>query len=236
MVFSRVTGIMLGDGGEDEDFANTACLQAVITGTYSPKPPHHSSLLGSPPVAALPLLPWPWGPGGKPSDGFQSCPAQWWHWKVSSSHLCRFPSNFLWLPLFFQLYWCLTENRKYPDLPPDRVSRVGAVGIKAPLQIPPRRIRFSAQPSFFPAAQGSLSWKGPRLRPRQHSARWFIPSQGSDPRDIGGIARSGVPFSRSALEGAQAASSGAGICSVGNPTQGGKPFCSCSLHFLTTSK
>lgn len=27
-----------------------------------------------------------------------------------------------------------------------------------------------------------------------------------------------------------------GIYSVGNPTRGGEPFCSCDLHFLTTSK
>lgn len=58
MVFSRITSIMLGDGGEDEDFANMACLQVAIAGPHSPKLPYHSCLLGPPPhVAALPLLP-----------------------------------------------------------------------------------------------------------------------------------------------------------------------------------
>lgn len=50
MVFSRITSIMLGDGGEDEDFPNMACLQVAIAGPHSPKLPYHSCLLGPPPM------------------------------------------------------------------------------------------------------------------------------------------------------------------------------------------
>lgn len=103
---------MLGDGGEDEDFANMVCLQVAIAGPQSPKLPYGSCLLGPPPCGCSPtpaltlrykmetLLWFPvmssWG--WKVTLEGQHIPA------IVTSHLCRFPLNFIWLHLFPLLY------------------------------------------------------------------------------------------------------------------------------------
>lgn len=86
---------------------------------------------------------------------------------------CNYTS--LWVSLEFptvasiaSALLCLTENGTYHDLPLDWVSRVGAAGHEGTSPNPLSQ----DQPSFFPALQGKLSWKGARTA----STAWGDPS------------------------------------------------------------
>lgn len=173
MAFFKVMSIMLEDSGENKGFAKTACLRV---GPRSPRLPSCSWLLGTPHLSLLSCsCPDPGRHDGNPC--------------IVSSHVqlglegdsgrsrhpynCNYTSP--WVSLEFptvasisSALLCLTENGTYHDLPPDWVSRVGAAGHEGTSPNPLSQ----DQPSFFPALQGKLSWKGARTA----STAWGDPS------------------------------------------------------------
>lgn len=100
---------------------------------------------------------------------------------IVTSHLCRFPLNFIWLHLFPLLYWCLMENGTYPDLPPAWVSRVGAAGHEGTSPNPPLQDPLCSSAFFLPSSPGKPLLEGDQAasQPAQHRMIHPIPRQRS---------------------------------------------------------
>lgn len=170
MAFSRVTSIMLEDGGENEGFAKRACLRV---GPRSPRQPSCSWLQGTPhPSRRSCSCPGPEQQDGNPPilsshvqlglEGDSGRSAHPYNCNYTSP---RVSLEFLVVASVSSALVRLTENGTYRDLPPDWVSRVGAAGHEGTSPNPPPQ----DQPSFVPAPQGKLSWKGASVHPSQHS-------------------------------------------------------------------